>query len=555
MEPTLKETPDPKLIEPPVRFSESQIWKIQRHYFQTMGIRAWQTEVPFYISSNAYTGRLYAHCVVQFIRDWRKTHPQAKKETFYLLELGAGTGKFSFYFLKSFLEFLTLYQLEDQGFCYVISDVVESNLQFCERNESLQPYLEKGILDFTTFHLEKDKDFLLRKAKKHYSECRNHTPLLVIANYVLDFMTHDAFRLNKGIVEEIQVGLKSRYDHFNVEEAKYLDDLRFEFKAKQIEIKNYYSDPQMAAILEAYDKIFKEDKVELMMPLGAMRFLNCLSEITEGRFFWMVGDKGVSTVDQIRETPWEEGVSYQGCYSFLVNFHALSLYADQKNIGSLLTRYHKAFKVNLFYEGISSEALIETKACFENTFEKVGPDEFCYMLEEYQSNAYRFHLRSLISFLRLSAWDPTAYSVIHDRLLELGPLSFVFKEELTQDLKKVQDNVYALNVGEDVFSLLGAFFQREEHPEKALALYHKGLAVFGERATPYFQSASIYEKKRQTEKAIAYYQKAYALDKSKHVAKRKALHLQGRPYWSIVVPVLKGLFVTAILLGLLYLVV
>ena len=33
---------DSKLIENPIRFSQSKLWDLQKNYFNTMGIQAWE---------------------------------------------------------------------------------------------------------------------------------------------------------------------------------------------------------------------------------------------------------------------------------------------------------------------------------------------------------------------------------------------------------------------------------------------------------------------------------------------------------------------------------
>ena len=61
---------------------------------------AWKDEVPYYVSSNAFIGQRYALLTINYIHDILKQNPH-NTEPFYILEIGGGTGKFSFYFLQA----------------------------------------------------------------------------------------------------------------------------------------------------------------------------------------------------------------------------------------------------------------------------------------------------------------------------------------------------------------------------------------------------------------------------------------------------------------------
>src|SRR5277367_4685650 len=92
------------IIEQHKRFSQSALWRMQREYFDKEGINAWVNQVPFYITSNPYIADCYAQITLSFMKDWIKLNPDAKNHTFYIMELGTGSGRFSYYFVKSLLE-------------------------------------------------------------------------------------------------------------------------------------------------------------------------------------------------------------------------------------------------------------------------------------------------------------------------------------------------------------------------------------------------------------------------------------------------------------------
>ena len=63
--------------------------------------------VPHFITCNAFIGRSYAQVLSGFLRDCVRGGGGLKldrTEPLYIIELGAGSGKFSFFMLKALLE-------------------------------------------------------------------------------------------------------------------------------------------------------------------------------------------------------------------------------------------------------------------------------------------------------------------------------------------------------------------------------------------------------------------------------------------------------------------
>jgi SAM-dependent MidA family methyltransferase len=86
-------------LEAPVRFSQSKIWAMQQAYFKQTGIDAWRNaQVTHYITSNPFIARKYANMIMAFFADRRRLGKTDEKV--YLLELGAGSGRFSYHLLK-----------------------------------------------------------------------------------------------------------------------------------------------------------------------------------------------------------------------------------------------------------------------------------------------------------------------------------------------------------------------------------------------------------------------------------------------------------------------
>src|SRR5512133_2789896 len=76
--------------------AQSSLWRLQRRYFDEAGIAAWSAgDVPLYVTSNPFIARTYAQTVAAFVRDGMTAQTIDPSQPLYVLELGAGSGRFA----------------------------------------------------------------------------------------------------------------------------------------------------------------------------------------------------------------------------------------------------------------------------------------------------------------------------------------------------------------------------------------------------------------------------------------------------------------------------
>jgi tetratricopeptide (TPR) repeat protein len=377
---------------------------------------------------------------------------------------------------------------------------------------------------------------------------QSKTPLIVIANYTFDCVIQDAFHFKKDKLEEVQLGMRSRYKNFNVDKSLHLNDLKFNYHHADIEITDYYENPKLNEILKEYQEYFQGKETYFLMPLGAIQFFDTLMNLTHHNFFMISGDKGLALPDTFPLLGDQYDASYDGCYSYLVNFHAMGEYLKKHGGDCLLTQNDNDFKVNLFSMGTSFKDLTDTSAYFNNAMESSGPDEYCQFYDEFRTSSYRFDLTSLLAFIRFSKWDPNAYSIVHSRLLELiDDARKVQLEEIKRDLNKLKKNIFKMNIGDDVYNQIGLFYQLIGAYDIASELYQESITIYGDRAAPHNNLGMIFESQKNIGKALTHYQKSYELDKKNQHAFKKIHYLTGRPYLALMFPILKGVIVIAVM--------
>lgn len=180
------------------KFSESILWDFQRAYFEKKGIDAWIKEVPNYVTTNPFIANCYAQMTIRLIQAWSKQHPDAQNHPFYVMELGTGCGRLSFYILQKIKQLKQQLQLEHLNICYLMTDFTESNLLFWDKHPALQSFVAEKMLDFAIFDMEKDNTITLRKPDIRLSKGSIHNPLVVYANYIFDTIPSDAFTIKNN---------------------------------------------------------------------------------------------------------------------------------------------------------------------------------------------------------------------------------------------------------------------------------------------------------------------------------------------------------------------
>ncbi len=516
-------------IEDAKRLSHSKLWEIQRNYFHTKGIDAWKGEVPFYISSNAFIANRYASLILNIIKQINSSSPD-KIPAFHIIELGAGTGKFSFYFLNAFLNMLQLSGTPVK-FCYTLTDFSEKIINSIQDNHSFRELktrlgasheIECVVWDFETAQQSIVKP--------------DYTPI-IIANYVFDCIKQDKFNVENGILHEVQIALNNRYLKFDANAPKTLRDLEFKESNLAIDPNHYYDDPNLNKVLTYYLQNLKSG-TEFCLPVGAFNFIHLLDK--NKPYYLLTGDKGLSELQDFEAANKRELMSYDGCYSFLLNFNALNQYFDLIGGGHLGTEYVYTFGVHLYGNHLAKDILQHLKNDFNENISKFGPKEYLSICQEYQASCYRFKLDSIVDFIKLSHYDPDAYGIIHDRLIELIPAITEYnRPNILLALQKVEKNIYVLGTAFDTYNLLGIFYQLTNDLDKAEQLFQQSVQVLGPSGPTYHNLGILYTNKKERQKAIMYFEKSLEIEQKNNVAKRKLMLLKGGFWTRLIIPLSK----------------
>ncbi|CAM9533973.1 unnamed protein product, partial [Chrysoparadoxa australica] len=221
------------------RFSESHIWKIMMSFYDKTGVESWSHGiVPYFITCNAFIGRGYARVLAAYLADCMRQIGKAKlnkDEKLYILELGAGSGKFSFFMLKALQEMSGRLAFPFSNIVYVMTDFTTKNFDFWDNHQALKPFIKDGHLDMCIFDASKDTSMTLAKSKTVLRPQSCVNPICVVANYLFDTLSHDMFQVSpEGELLEglISVGTTRAVeeDPLDPEIIKRMDN-RFEYRS------------------------------------------------------------------------------------------------------------------------------------------------------------------------------------------------------------------------------------------------------------------------------------------------------------------------------------
>src|ERR1051326_2771059 len=118
-----------RVLETAVPLSQSVIWKLQSDYYSRRGVKAWTEDlVPSYITNNPLIAQIYADIVAAFLADCvggSASPPLSPENPLRILELGAGTGKFAYLFLRRLMPLLAARGLPPRTVRYILTDCSE----------------------------------------------------------------------------------------------------------------------------------------------------------------------------------------------------------------------------------------------------------------------------------------------------------------------------------------------------------------------------------------------------------------------------------------------
>jgi len=490
-----KEYPTPKfevdetgnrILEKNIPFSKSMLWDLQKTAYMQFGMQAWTNKgVPFYLTSNPLTARQYVNVVIGYIQDCLKSDAKTTIDLsapLMIFDLGAGSGRYAYLFLKQILEALEQLGLQELRICYVITDIVKSNLDFCAAHPQMQSFIRNGQLDFAIYDNEKKEDLKLLHSRQTLNAPLKN-PAIIIANYFFDTIPQELFKPIEGRLFQGNITLKIP-GIFGQESAgidpAWINKLTASFSySPQHSNENDRSTPYLQVLNDYCEKF---EGCPFLYPIGAFQAIDYFAKLSGQRLLLLAGDQGVCTEDQIRE--WgEPHIALHGSFSIAVSYHAIRSYFKYAGGDALLTsQSDPLFVVMTAVLGGKAADFPQMRFAFKNHLDAFEPSDYWKIASAFEQENFTPSLEHLLALLKLGNWDPVNFNAFFSAIRrQLPKATLRVQRQLADAIEAVWKNFYPVAPEEGAFVInLGVLLFEMRRYTDALAYFQRAQTLSGD---------------------------------------------------------------------------
>lgn len=469
-------------LESKKRLSESMLWTLQEDFYDKSGVNAWVGKVPYFITSNAFIADSYARTTLRYLQDCLRSGALNTRDPCYILELAAGSGKFSFLTLKRLLDLQPGYGLEELSLCYIMSDFTDNNLTFWESQPQLQPYIESGQLDFALFNMESDTAIQLRHQQQ---QAHNDNPLIVYGNYIFDTVRHDAFYIENHYLHQSVITTSTPKDNLKGGSPKNLDLLETQFTHQPI-ADDFYEIPAFNRLLSFYKEHILTPST-VLLPVTGLRCLNNLQQNFK-KMLLLSTDKGHAHLEEL-EGCKEPHIAFHGSFSLMVNFHAIGRFFTDQEGHYFSQTLRNGIKTVACVLGHTTDDLRETTLSASQAFDGFSTANFFGLHTHIKKGLNDHSIDVLTHYLELAHWDPYVFNLVCKRIQALiKQADFNTQRYILERLPDVAAQFYFMPDDQNPLFEIGLIFHAMEDYETALDYYKQSSRYFGD---PYWTIYNI----------------------------------------------------------------
>jgi SAM-dependent methyltransferase len=431
----------------------------------------------------------------------------------YILEVGAGPGKFTFLLLR---ELLALHETrgEDINFVYVISDFTKNNAAYWLGHEKLAPYFASGRLDYAIFDAEKDTEITLLKSGMHLTPGSLSNPIFAICNYIFDTLRQDAFRIVEGQLQEAHAHVYSHVEGF-LQPAESIRGLKVGWSYHHCS-PEVYSNPYLQNMLRVYAMRMKS--ASILVPIGGITAMSNIAGLSNGRLILLAGDKAYNHEEELVGLR-DPHVAVHGSFSFMVNFHAVRLYTLARGGFCLQTPQLDGFKCNAFALGLGgprddvslrepstvslTPADINTLAditvtesalqypemlcAWADAMDTFGPDNFSTLQRCVRDEIKTASVKTALATIRMSVWDSDVFYKFKQTIIEATPsASEKLQSDIHRDVTQILLRYFPLQHAKDVSFELARICMGLKRWHDAITLFHASRRQCGDHHVAWY---------------------------------------------------------------------
>ena len=461
------------------------------------------------------------------------SRPLSPENPLRILELGAGTGKFSYLFLRKITALLQAKNIAPQILRYRMTDCSEGLIAEWRANRYLAEFVAGGILEFELLRAEEDRNaasFTESAGPEPAKQAKG--PLVVIANYVFDSLPQDAFIIAGGQISEALVTTTANAGETagGSEEgsAPPLSGLQLAFKNVPV-AQDRYPDKSWNDILEQYRS--RVPAATVLFPSAALSLLQQLSHASDGRMLVLAADKGFTHEEDLallQGPPQLEFHASSNCFSLTVNFDAIARYFYGIDGHALLPQKHfSSLSICGFLERRPGDEFPATRKSYAQALAGFGPDDLFALMSWLNTHLEEVSIVQALALLRLTRWDTTALLRLFPVIARQLRTVTAERNDLRNAVLNTRANHYPVSPAENVLAFnCGVVLLELRFFAEALQLFQASEQVLGRSAaTSYNLGLCALGLDRKAE-ALAYMIDACGLDPNFEPAKTARAKLE-----------------------------
>lgn len=486
-------------IEQGARLSQSKLWGLQRSYFEAAGPEAWRTgRVPHYVTSNTHLAGSYASFVFGFFRDLARMGRTDEKV--YILELGAGSGRLAYHFLKALERLCKGAAFAVPEYCYVLSDLAASNVEFWKTHPRFGPFASKGQLDFTQLDAMAPSMAVLERGAMPLAQALENSPVIVLANYFFDSIPQDLFYIDGYEISECRTHLTTSVDPETSDAEAILEGATLKYDQQPMQ-GLAYPDRTLNSLLEDYRG--KLQDAHVLFPSSGITCLQRLSQMAGRGLFLISADKGGHRLEDWQQRPAPKLVRH-GSFSLRVNYHAIRAFCKATG-GRALTSDHMHNHLNmhcmLFMP--QPQQYTEVKMAVEQNLNGFGPDDFFSLKKLIERSFDEMNLNEMLAAIRLSGFDGRLFAQMYPRLMQLtSDISAAEAFSLFKAATKVWENYFPLGESTDLAFRIGTLLYQLQFYKEASAYFDISMLIYGKTAGALYNLSLCHAEMGQLDKAF-----------------------------------------------------
>lgn len=483
-------------IEKKTPFSKSLVWQINKDFYQQNGIAAWSEDiVPHQITNSSLAANTYAELIYAFLKDLESN--DKTDSIVYILELGSGHGRLCFNILSHLDQLIADGDTCSTQYCYVLSDIVEDNLEFYSSHPKLQDYYKRGILDISYFDATESQDLILRKSNTTITQGKLEQPILAIANYFLDSIPNELFYFKNKDVYDCSVSIDSSNDPMGKSAEELIHHMELTFHNSPSTLP-HYDNEILNTILTAYGEQYNDSYI--LFPKIAMECLSTISSFSKMGLVLLTMDKGYKEIQELVARKKPDFVKH-GSFSLWVNFHAISQYCI---LNGGLSMFDSNTNLSIDLGCLNFIKNSEEFHIFNETYRKhssqMNLDDINSLKKLVYKNLSTANLSELLGLIRLNAYDSSIFISLLPSIKVLSKdISIKQRTRLRQTIIEVWKKYYAVKKDYDLSYELGGLLYDLGYYSEALDYFTYSSDIFGYTVDVDYNQILCYYQLRQDE--------------------------------------------------------